>query len=221
LNPNSLAEELHAANSLESTMKEVSTYYCYTVMKYSRYQAPQQDKIFFESFYEFITTVVCAAFAPENKVRIENEMHRILRSQAFNLMVRKNDSEHHTKKNFTSRDLYILRNSGEGSMGRKMLSLLHPRRTYADNVSNALSKRSPLASMLVPQPMQDPDPIIPPDMLALGAAAPRADKQERKAHSCSPTRMRKGMEALSLSSSPKGYQEEKPHLHRSVPFETI
>ena len=51
-------------------------------MKFSRYQAPQQDRIFFESLYEFITTVVCAAFSPEHKVRIENEMHRILRSQA-------------------------------------------------------------------------------------------------------------------------------------------
>ena len=202
-------------------MKEVSTYYCYTVLKFSRYQAPQQDRIFFESLYEFITTVVCAAFAPENKVRIENEMHRILRSQAFNLMVRKNDGEHHTKKNFSSRDLYILRNSGEGSAGRKMLSLLHPRRTNADNVSNALAKRSPLASMLVPQPMQEPDPIIPPDLVGVGPAVPRSEKKDpgRNARSCSPT-LRSSMQSMSLSASPKRYQPEKTH-HRSVPFETI
>jgi hypothetical protein len=205
---------------LETTLKEVATYYCFTILKFSRYQAPLQDRLFFESLYEFITTVACAAFAPENKVRIENEMHRILRSQAFNLMVRKNDSDHHTKKNFSSRDLYILRNSGEGSMGRKMLSLLHPRRTNADSVSNALAKRSPLASMLVPKSMQEPDPIIPPDLAGIGPAVPRAaEGRGHQARSCSPT-MRGGMQALSLSTSPKRFQPEKAH-HRHVPFATL
>jgi hypothetical protein len=211
---------MHAASLLESTLKEVSTHYCYTVLKYSRYQAPQQDRIFFESLYEFITTVVCAAFPPENKVRIENEMHRILRSQVFNMMVRKNDSERHSKKNLSSCDLYILRNSGEGSMGRNKLSLLHPRRTFADKVSKALSKRSPLASILMPHPMQDPDPIVPADMLGICTVSRAYKNEDRKARSCSPTTMR-GIVGLSLSSSPKHYEKEKSHLHRTVPFKII
>ena len=189
-------------------------------MKFSRYQAPQQDRIFFESLYEFITTVVCAAFSPEHKVRIENEMHRILRSQAFNLMVRKNDGEHHTKKNFSSRDLYALRNSGEGSTGRKILTLLHPRRTAADNVSNALAKRSPLASMLVPQPMQDPDSIMPPDLIAIGPVIQRSDKKERTSRSCSPT-LRRSVESLALGATRTPVAKEKSMPHRLVPFETI
>ncbi|KAJ1494273.1 hypothetical protein T484DRAFT_1766057 [Baffinella frigidus] len=164
-------EEKQAADLLQDTIKEVSAYYCYTIMQFSRYNASQQvgevsayccytimqfsrynasrqdrmffeslyefitgvvcaafpDRMFFESLYEFITGVVCAAFPVHHKGRVEDEMARILRTDTFNLSARKNDSNHHTKMFFTSRELYTLRYAGDGYMGKRILAALHPR----------------------------------------------------------------------------------------------
>lgn len=115
-------EEKQAAALLDQTIKEVSTYYCYTIMQFSRYKAAQQDRIFFESFYEFAANVVCAAFPNQHRFKIEDELGRIVRTDTFNLTKRKNDSNHHTKMYFTSRELYVLRHAGDGFMGRKILT---------------------------------------------------------------------------------------------------
>ena len=115
-------EEKQAAALLDQTIKEVSTYYCYTIMQFSRYKAAQQDRIFFESFYEFTTGVVCAAFPAQHRFKIEDELGRIVRTDTFNLTRRKNDGNHHTKMYFTSRELYVLRFAGDGFMGRKILT---------------------------------------------------------------------------------------------------
>jgi len=90
-------EEKQAAALLDQTIKEVSTYYCYTIMQFSRYKAAQQDRIFFESFYEFAASVVCAAFPNQHRFKIEDELGRIVRTDTFNLTKRKNDSNHHSK----------------------------------------------------------------------------------------------------------------------------
>ncbi len=45
-------------------------FYCYTIMQFSRYKAAQQDRMFFESLYDFITSVVCAAFQPQHKYAV-------------------------------------------------------------------------------------------------------------------------------------------------------
>ena len=96
-----MAEETQAESLLQDTIKEVSAYYCYTIMQFSRYSASQQDSMFFESLYEFIDAVVCAAFHPHHKARVEDEMARILRTDTLNLSARKNDPNHHTKMYFT------------------------------------------------------------------------------------------------------------------------
>eukprot|EP00802_Teleaulax_amphioxeia_P008180 Tamp_08188.p2 GENE.Tamp_08188~~Tamp_08188.p2 ORF type:complete len:154 (+),score=44.88 Tamp_08188:416-877(+) len=116
------SEEQQAAALLDQTIKEVSTYYCYTIMQFSRYKAAQQDRIFFESFYEFTASVVCAAFPAQHRYKIEDELGRIVRTDTFNLSKRKNDSSHHTKMYFTSRELYVLRHAGDGFMGRRILT---------------------------------------------------------------------------------------------------
>jgi hypothetical protein len=147
-------EEQQAAGLLDQTIKEVSTYYCYIIMQFSRYKAAQQDRIFFESFYEFATNVVCAAFPGQHRFRIEDEVGRILRTDTFNLTKRKNDSHHHTKMYFSSRELYVLRYAGDGLMGKKLLTALHPRRSASESVNGCVSRRSPLATTLVPSPLE-------------------------------------------------------------------
>jgi hypothetical protein len=148
------SEEKQAAALLDQTIKEVSTYYCYTIMQFSRYKAAQQDRIFFESFYEFTASVVCAAFPSQHRFKIEDELGRIVRTDTFNLTRRKNDSNHHTKMYFTSRELYVLRYAGDGFMGRKILTALHPRRTAGDSVNLTVQKRSTLVSSVLPSPLE-------------------------------------------------------------------
>lgn len=145
-----MAEETQAESLLQDTIKEVSAYYCYTIMQFSRYSASQQDRMFFESLYEFIAAVVCAAFPPHHKARVEDEMARILRTDTFNLSARKNDPNHHTKMYFTSRELYTLRHAGGGHMGQKILAALHPRRHPGEPVTVVIQRRSPLAAQLLP-----------------------------------------------------------------------
>lgn len=147
-------EEKQAAGLLDQTIKEVSTYYCYTIMQFSRYKAAQQDRIFFESLYEFTASVVCAAFPSQHRFKIEDELGRIVRTDTFNLTKRKNDSNHHTKMYFTSRELYVLRYAGDGFMGRKILTALHPRRTAGDSVNLTVQKRSTLVSSVLPSPLE-------------------------------------------------------------------
>ena len=115
-------EERQAAALLDQTVKEVATYYCYTIMQFSRYEAAQQDRIFFESFYEFTASVVCAAFPAQHRYKIEDELGRLTRTDTFNQSKRKNDSNHHTKMYFTSRELYVLRHAGDGFMGKRILT---------------------------------------------------------------------------------------------------
>ena len=148
------SEETQAAALLDQTIKEVSTYYCYTIMQFSRYKAAQQDRIFFESFYEFTTNVVCAAFPSRHRFRIEDEIGRIWRTDTFNMTKRKNDPQHHSKMYFTSRELYVLRHAGDGIMGKKLLAALHPRRLPQNSVSSCVQKRSPLATTLVPSALE-------------------------------------------------------------------
>lgn len=106
--------------------------------------------MFFESLYEFITNIVVAAFPAQHRFRIEDEVARVVRTDTFNLTRRKNDANHHTKMNFSSRELYVLRYAGDGFMGRRILAALHPRRHAGDSVNQAVARRSPLAAMLVP-----------------------------------------------------------------------
>jgi hypothetical protein len=147
-------EEKQAASLLDQTIKEVSTYYCYTIMQFSRYKAAQQDRIFFESLYEFTAHVICAAFPAHHRFKIEDELGRIVRTDTFNLTKRKNDTNHHTKMYFTSRELYVLRHAGDGFMGRKILTALHPRRVAGDSVNLTVQKRSPMVTTLVPSPLE-------------------------------------------------------------------
>mmetsp|Transcript_72699 Transcript_72699/g.151861 ORF Transcript_72699/g.151861 Transcript_72699/m.151861 type:complete len:315 (-) Transcript_72699:343-1287(-) len=222
------AEEKQAASLLEQTVKEVSTFYCYTIMQFSRYKAAQQDRMFFESLYEFITAVVCAAFPTQHRFRIEDEVSRIVRSDTFNLTKRKNDSNHHTKMYFTSRELYVLRYAGDGFMGRKILAALHPRRHAGDSVNTAIQRRSPLAAMLVPSPAEIAQQAARHKQAAAASASPklrspkhtkelplpdRSDREraerERKARSVSPSNLRAALTLPDL----------KPP-RRKTPFET-
>jgi len=74
------------------------------------------------TFSQFTASVVCAAFPAQHRYKIEDELGRLTRTDTFNLSKRKNDSNHHTKMYFTSRELYVLRHAGDGFMGKRILT---------------------------------------------------------------------------------------------------
>lgn len=49
---------------------------------------------------------------PSHRFKIEDEIGRIVRTDTFNLTKRKNDANHHTKMQFSSRELYVLKFAG-------------------------------------------------------------------------------------------------------------
>ncbi|EKX41310.1 hypothetical protein GUITHDRAFT_112521 [Guillardia theta CCMP2712] len=143
-------EEEKASSILDQTMREVSTYYCFIIMHYSKSQAAQQDRKFFETLYAFVSNIVCAAFPFQHSSTIEDELGRIFRTETFNLTRRKNDANHPTKQFYTAKELFVLKNSGAGLSGKKLTNSLHARRQINASVNVAMKQRSALTAKLLP-----------------------------------------------------------------------
>ncbi|XRB03363.1 hypothetical protein NFJ02_17g27170 [Pycnococcus provasolii] len=104
--------------------------YAHMLLSMSDYVNTQRDKLFFESLYEATNQVLREAFAAtRNTAEAEAELHRLFRSDSFNIASRKQEAKtKQTSLDLTLHELYTIRNEAGGTLNTKLLWQLFGRR---------------------------------------------------------------------------------------------
>eukprot|EP00899_Mesostigma_viride_P026522 jgi/Mesvir1/7054/Mv09170-RA.1 len=134
----------------EKVLEELGPIYSLIIMTESDYAHTQQDKLFFESFYEAVNQIMQDAFVGQRRAQeVEIELGRIFRTNRFNISKRKNSNQ---KKgdSLSSRELYSLRHEGDHRLNARLLEQLFPPKENLC-VKAASSSCSPIVSKLVGQ----------------------------------------------------------------------
>lgn len=113
------------AAEVEHYRAELSPLYGSVLMNYSDYKNPQQDKHFFETFYDVLAAVMRDAFASQrNDAAIEVELGSIFRTNHFNLANRTHNPPR-SIDTLSLRELHALKTEGSSlSLNAKMFTSL-------------------------------------------------------------------------------------------------
>jgi hypothetical protein len=110
---------------VEHYRAELSPLYGSVLMNYSDYKNPQQDKLFFETFYDVLAAILRSAFASQrNDAVIEVELGLIFRTNHFNLASRVHNPPR-SIDTLSLRELHALKTEGSSlSLSAKMFTSL-------------------------------------------------------------------------------------------------
>jgi len=142
---------------------EISPIYSEIILKYSTYEKPQQDRMFFELLYETLINIMDEAFTKLSKrPEIENEIGQLFRSKHFNLYKRKHVPPR-SVDTLSVKELYTLKHeTSNRALNAKMLSSLYEKPSSI-GVTVASVTNTPLITQYVMSPivarsmMKDPD----------------------------------------------------------------
>lgn len=149
---------------LQESGKKVAKNYGKVLLKYKRLVSNLEDQSFFETIISFTSKTVKACFSADQSRIIDEELNRLFRSTAFNVVERKNhDSERQKRFNSLKTKMkkdadsvingIIVRNWANKE-GIKNISVDCIKRPAFSKISpfKAIGTRSPLISMLLPSP---------------------------------------------------------------------
>lgn len=144
---------------VKSRLKEMGATYATIILAESNYQQWRQEQIFYEAFYELTVFVVNTYTEGKFEDKVDDEIGRIFRTNAFNFSKRNESS---SKSVLSARELYALRYEGDSYSNNRILATLHPR-NREQSVHRYLNAHSPIIATVLPDDANDNAEAVSPD----------------------------------------------------------
>lgn len=123
------------------------------ILKYSRYEKPQHDRVFFEALMAGLISILDAAFSKlDKRADIEAEIGHLFRSKHFNINHRRYQPAR-SVDTLSVKELYSIKHETTNrALNAKMLSRLHEK-PFMLAVQVASVTNSPLVTQCISSPM--------------------------------------------------------------------